>query len=201
MSAGESSEPRIRPATLDDIAQIHAIYSESVYNGTGTFAEVPPSMEEMTESVKHVLSSDWPYLVAELPVTCYDDPSASRTANEPVEVVGFAYAAQFRPRSAYRYCCEDSIYVSPSARGRGVATALLDRLIGDARAAGFLSIMAVIGDSENRDSIGLHKRFGFRESGILKDVGFKFGRWLDVYMMQLDVEGAEEKKSLLARQA
>ena len=200
MSVAGPSSINIRPAVPHDLPSIHAIYGENVLNGTGTFAEEPPSLEEMEQTLRNVQGSKWPFLVAEISNTSSHNGLSNEVGvSSSGEIVGYGYVAQFRPRSAYRFCCEDSIYISPAARGQGVGASLMERLIDEAKQAGFLSILAIIGDSKNEGSIRLHRRFGFRDIGVMKEVGFKFGRWLDVYMMQLDVEGAEEKKAALAK--
>ena len=161
----------IRPATADDVAAITAIYGHHVLNGTGTFEEVPPTPADMAERLAKVLDAGAPWLVSE------DDSG----------IMGFAYAAQFRDRSAYRYAAEDSIYIRPDKIGQGAGAALLESLIDAARAFGFRELLAVIGDSENHGSIGLHRRFGFTDAGVLRNIGYKFDRWLDVVFMQLSI--------------
>lgn len=158
----------IRNATDSDIPEIQAIYAHHVLNGTGTFEEVPPPVEEMRERVRQVVDSGWPWLVA-----------ADATG-----VLGFAYYTQFRDRSAYGFTAEDSIYVREDVRGQGVGKALVARLLEAATAAGFRQMLAVIGDSDNVASIGVHASLGFHRVGTMRSVGFKFGRWLDVVTMQ-----------------
>lgn len=159
---------QLRPALLSDIPEIQGIYAHHVLTGTGTFEDVPPSVEEMTERLRHITGRGWPWLVAE-------DSSG---------VLGFCYFSQFRDRAAYRYCAEDAVYVRQDVRGQGVGKALVGALIEDATQAGFRQMMAVIGDSENVGSIGVHSSLGFHHVGTLKAVGWKFGRWLDVVSMQ-----------------
>lgn len=163
----------IRPATLADVEAITAIYGHNALHGTGTFEEAAPSIEDMTQRMGKVLDAGWPWIVAE---------------DEGGTVIGFAYAAQFRDRSAYRYCCEDSIYLAPEAKGKGVGSALLKQLILDVRAYGFTTILAIIGDSANAGSVGVHRKHGFTHVGTMRDVGYKFGRWLDVVTMQLSLK-------------
>jgi len=168
-----SIEPRrlsmqIRPAIESDIPEIQAIYAHHVLHGTGTFDEEPPSVEEMAEKFHKVVSDRGVWLVAA-------DASG---------VLGYAYYTQYRDRSAYRYCVEDSIYVREDVRGQGVGKALVARLIEDATARGMRQMIAVIGDSENVGSIGVHASLGFQRVGTLKSVGVKFGRWIDVVPMQ-----------------
>ena len=161
----------IRPATLADAPAIAAIYTHHILHGTGTFEETAVDAAEMSTRMTRVLSLDWPWLVAEA----------------EGEVLGFAYAAQFRDRSAYRYSGEDSVYVAAAHHGRGVGAALVEALIAASAGAGFRRLFAVIGDSGNHASIALHRRFGFRDAGLLEKAGYKFGRELDVVFMALDL--------------
>lgn len=158
----------IRPADLADIPEIQAIYAYHVLNGAGTFEEVPPSVEEIAGRYKAIVERGWSYLA-----------SADETG-----VLGFAYYNQYRPRSAYRYAAEDSIYVREDVRGQGVGKALVQRLLADATAAGFRQMIAVIGDSENVGSIGVHASLGFQRAGLLRASGLKFGQWIDTVYMQ-----------------
>jgi phosphinothricin acetyltransferase len=158
----------IRPATEADIPEIHAIYSHHVLHGTGTFDEDPPPVEEIMEKFRHVRDAGWSWLVA----------------TDDTGVLGYAYYTQFRDRSAYRYCVENSIYVRDDVRGQGVGKALVGQLIEDATAKGIRQMIAVIGDSDNVGSIGVHASLGFQRVGLLKSAGVKFGRWLDVVYMQ-----------------
>ncbi len=158
----------IRPASLHDIAAIAAIYAPHVLHGTGTFEEDPPSVAERAARLDTVQARGWPWLVAE----------------RAGAVIGYAYAAQFRDRAAYRFAGEDSVYVHPDHMGAGVGRALLDALLAASAAAGFQRLFAVIGDSENVGSIRLHARAGFTPAGQLDKAGYKFGRYLDVVFMQ-----------------
>ena len=158
----------IRPATLADTPDIQAIYAHHVLHGTGTFEEVPPSVEEMQDRFQKVTAHGWAWLVS----------------TDATGVLGYAYYTQFRDRSAYRYTVENAIYVRDDVRGQGVGKALVQRLIDIATAAGFRQMIAVIGDSENVGSIGVHASLGFQHAGILRASGIKFGRWLDVVSMQ-----------------
>ena len=158
----------IRAATETDIPDIQSIYAHHVLTGTGTFEEEPPSVEEMSGRLAKVTASRWSWLVA----------------TDATGILGFAYYTQFRDRSAYRYCAEDSVYVREDVRGQGVGKALVARLIEDAGAAGMRQMIAVIGDSENVGSIGVHASLGFQMVGTLRSVGVKFGRWVDVVWMQ-----------------
>jgi L-amino acid N-acyltransferase YncA len=159
---------QVRPATSTDLPEIQSIYAFHVLHGTGTFEEEPPSVEEMAERFEKVTSRGWSWLVA----------------TDATGVLGYAYYTQFRDRSAYRYCVEDSVYVREDVRGQGVGKALVVRLIQDATAAGMRQMIAVIGDSENVGSIGVHASLGFHMVGTMRAVGVKFGRWLDVVSMQ-----------------
>jgi L-amino acid N-acyltransferase YncA len=159
---------QVRPASEADIAEIQSIYAHHVLHGTGTFEEEPPPVEAMLERFRKVVDRDWSWLVAV----------------DATGVLGFAYYTQFRDRSAYRYCAEDSVYVREDVRGQGVGKALVAKLIEDATAHGMRQMIAVIGDSENVGSVGVHASLGFHMIGTMRSVGVKFGRWLDVVSMQ-----------------
>ena len=158
----------VREATDADMAAVTAIYAHHVQHGLASFEETPPDPAEMLARRRTVLQRGCPYLVAE----------------RDGEVVGYAYASAYRPRPAYRFTVEDSIYVRHDLAGRGVGARLLQQLIIGCEQAGFRQMIAVIGDSANAASIGLHARFGFRHSGKQTSVGFKFGRWVDSIEMQ-----------------
>jgi phosphinothricin acetyltransferase len=158
----------IRPSTDADLAAVTAIYAHNVLHGTGTFELDPPSQADMAARRADVLRKGLPWLVAE----------------RESQVLGYAYANHFRPRPAYRFCLEDSIYLHPDAQGQGVGSLLLAELIARCEAAGARQMLAVIGDSQNLGSIGVHRRLGFEHTGLLKSSGWKFGRWLDVVLMQ-----------------
>jgi phosphinothricin acetyltransferase len=158
----------LRDAEPGDLPAITAIYAHHVLHGTGTFEEDPPDQAEMARRVAAVQDQGWPWLVAE----------------EGGQILGFAYLAQFRPRSAYRHSGEDSVYVRDDIRGQGVGKALVAALLRRGEECGFRQVFAVIGDSENVGSIGLHVSLGFRQVGIMRSAGAKFGRWLDVVTMQ-----------------
>jgi phosphinothricin acetyltransferase len=158
----------IRAAMAADLPDIQAIYAHHVLNGTGTFEEVPPSVEEMAERFSKGAERGWPWLVA----------------TDATGVLGYAYYAQIRDRSAYRFTAEDSIYVREDVRGQGVGKMLVSRLLIEAEAAGFRQMVAVIGDSENVGSVGMHASLGFHHVGTMRAVGLKFGRWLDTVYMQ-----------------
>ncbi|MGG5811089.1 N-acetyltransferase family protein [Falsiroseomonas sp. CW058] len=160
---------QIRDATAADLPAMTAIYAHHVATGTGTFEEEAPDEAEMTSRLAKVQGAGWAWLVAEAP---------------DGTVLGYAYFTQIRDRSAYRFSAEDSIYVRDDVRGQGVGKALVEALLARAEACGFRQIFAVIGDSENAGSIGLHASLGFRQVGVLRSAGMKFGRWLDVVYMQ-----------------
>lgn len=158
----------IRDAVGADIAAIQSIYAFHVLNGTASFEESPPSPEEIALRKEAVTALDLPYLVAQ----CEG------------HVAGFAYASPYRPRRAYRYALEDSVYVRDELRGRGIGTALLRELLDRCERGPSRQMLAVIGDSGNAGSVQLHARLGFRHVGTFTAVGFKFGRWLDTVLMQ-----------------
>ncbi|WP_445620303.1 GNAT family N-acetyltransferase [Kushneria sp. Sum13] len=158
----------VREVMDQDLAAIHAIYDHHVRHGLGSFEEVPPTLEEMTRRCTATREAGLPYLVATL-----ED-----------EVVGYAYAGFFHPRSAYRFCLEDSVYVSHAAHGRGVGSALLSELLTRCEAGPWRQMIALVGDSDNQGSIALHRRFGFTHQGVIEACGFKFGRWVDAVIMQ-----------------
>jgi phosphinothricin acetyltransferase len=160
--------PAIRAATAADIPAITAIYGHAVRHGTASFELEPPDAAEMTRRLATLLDAGYPYLVAEA-----DDGLA-----------GYAYAGPYRPRPAYRWSVEDSVYVAPHMHRRGIGAALLDRLIAAAEQRGYRQMVAVIGDSAQMPSIALHRAAGFRPIGTIENVGFKFGRWLDTVLMQ-----------------
>jgi L-amino acid N-acyltransferase YncA len=159
----------IRPAMQDDTSAIAAIYAHHVLTGTGTFEIEPPDALEITARMAKVASRNWPWLV------CCDEDG---------KVLGYAYAGPFRERAAYDQTVEDSIYLAPEAQGRGLGRALLVALIEACKAAGAKEMLAVIGDSDNLASIGVHHALGFGDVGVLKSVGVKFGRALDVVILQ-----------------
>jgi len=158
----------VRPSRSDDIAAITAIYAHHVREGTGTFEIDPPTAEDMGHRRAEVLSRGLPYLVAEI----------------DGRVVGFAYCNWFKPRPAYRFSAEDSVYVDANLHRSGVGRALLAELLTVAERAGVRKLIAVIGDSRNAGSIQLHRAVGFEPVGVLTSCGWKFDQWLDVVMMQ-----------------
>ncbi|SEA36573.1 GNAT family N-acetyltransferase [Variovorax sp. YR216] len=158
----------IRPSRDEDVEAITAIYAHHVLHGTGTFETDPPSAADMAVRRADVLSKQLPYLVAE----------------RDGEILGFAYCNWFKPRPAYRFSAEDSIYLANAARGQGLGSKLLDALLQAAEAVGVRKLIAVIGDSANAGSIGVHTAQGFTHVGVLKDCGWKFGEWRDVVLME-----------------
>lgn len=143
------------------------IYREQVTHGFATFETIPPDLDEMTRRRAEILAAGLPYLVA----------------RQAGIVTGFAYAARYRERAAYQLTVEDSVYVESGQRGGGIGRLLLSALIENCSDAGYRQMVAVIGDSANAASIGLHARLGFRVGGVLPSVGFKLGRWVDTVLM------------------
>jgi L-amino acid N-acyltransferase YncA len=159
----------IRPTVAADLPFITAIYDHAVRFGTATFELVPPDLAEMTRRFDALMDGGFPYLVAAL----------------DGRVVGYAYAGAYRPRPAYRFTVENSVYLEPAIHRRGIGLQLLQRLIVESEYRDYRQMIAVIGDSANAGSIGVHTRCGFQMIGTHPNVGFKFGRWLDTVMMQL----------------
>jgi len=158
----------IRPSTPADLPAITAVYAWNVLNGTGTFELDAPDEAEMTRRRDDVLSKGLPWLVAE----------------RDGVVRGYAYANHFRPRKAYRFCVEDSVYLASDAKGQGLGRVLLAELLARCEAAGARQMLAVIGDSANHGSIGVHRTLGFEHVGVMKAAGWKFDQWRDVVIMQ-----------------
>ena len=166
----------IRDAADHDMPQIQEIYAHHVLTGGGSFEYDPPEVDEMARRRQAVIDGGYPYIVAV----------------EGEKVLGYAYAGPYRPRRAYRYTVENSVYVAENAHRRGVGQKLLADLIRRCTEAGFRQMIAVIGDTDNAGSISLHRKMGFREAGTIYAVGFKFGRWLDSVTMQLPLgDGAD----------
>jgi L-amino acid N-acyltransferase YncA len=162
------TDPVIRRAVAADLPTITRIYDHAVRTGTATFELEPPDLAEMTRRFEALMDGGFPYLVA------------ARGG----EVLGYAYAGPYRPRPAYRFTVENSIYLDPAAQAKGTGTALLRALILASEQCGHRQMVAVIGDSANLGSIGVHRKTGFEMIGTLHNVGFKFGRWLDTVLMQ-----------------
>ena len=158
----------IRPSRDDDFAAITAIYAHHVLHGVASFEEAPPAAEEIARRRQAIIERGLPYLVAE----------------RDARVVGYCYAGPFRPRIGYRFTLEDSVYVAAGEVGRGIGRRLLDQVIGRCAELGYRQMVAVIGGRETVASIKLHEALGFAHIGVLPAVGFKFGRWIDIVMMQ-----------------
>jgi phosphinothricin acetyltransferase len=163
--------PTLRDTVDADLPAITAIYADEVLHGTATFELDPPDETEMASRLAGVRKLDLPWL----------------TAEADGQLLGYAYLSPFRLRPAYRYCVELSVYIAPGARGRGVGRMLMEALIARARALGLRHLIGAIGDSANAGSIALHKAAGFREAGVWRETGWKFERWIDVVLMQLDL--------------
>ncbi len=166
-----SPELRVRDAEPADLAAVQAIYAYHVETGIASFEETPPDRAEMERRWRTVREAGLPFLVAE----CKG------------EVIGFACCGPYRPRPGYRFTVEDTIYVAPDRTHRGIGRALLEALIDRCASASVRQMIAVIGDSDNLASIRLHERLGFRVVGVLRNVGFKHGRWVDSVLMQRSI--------------
>jgi L-amino acid N-acyltransferase YncA len=162
------SSLEIRPTTAADLPAITDIYAHAVLYGTATFELIPPDLAEMTRRFAVLMEGGFPYFVAAL----------------EGRVVGYAYAGAYRPRPAYRFTVENSVYLEPAIHRRGIGLQLLQRLIAACEARGYRQMVAVIGDSANAGSIGVHTKCRFQMIGTQPNVGFKFGRWLDTVTMQ-----------------
>ena len=160
--------PLIRPSSDADLPAITAIYAYHVLHGTGSFETEPPSVADMMARRADVLSKGLPYLVVE----------------QDGKIAGFAYGNWFKPRPAYRYSVEDSIYMAPELQGKGLGRALLAELMARFEAVGIRKVMAIVGDSANTGSVGIHLALGFTQVGIVDSCGWKFGAWRDIVIMQ-----------------
>ena len=169
--------PLIRPSRDEDIPAITAIYAHHVLHGTGTFETEPPSVSDMTARRADVLSKGLPYLVAE---------------HDGV-IAGYAYGNWFKPRPAYRFSVEDSIYLAPNLHRKGLGRALLAELILRCEAVGIRKMMAVIGDSANAGSVGVHRALGFTQLGVIESCGWKFGAWRDIVIMQKTIGAGDSE--------
>lgn len=158
----------VRDAREADIPAIRAIYAHHVQHGLASFEETPPDEAEMLRRFRTLKEGGFPYLAAEL----------------AGDLVGYSYAGQYRPRPAYRYSVEDSVYVRDGMAGKGVGRALLTVLLARCTDMGFRQMIAIIGDSGNHGSIGLHQALGFETVGTIRSVGFKHGRWVDSVLLQ-----------------
>jgi L-amino acid N-acyltransferase YncA len=161
----------IRPSRDQDLPAITAIYGHHVLHGTGTFETDPPSETDMAARRADVLAKGLPYLVAE----------------DEGRVLGYAYCQWFKPRPAYRFSAEDSIYLHPDAQGKGLGKELLAELERQAESAGIRKLIAVIGDSANQGSVGVHRTLGFKPAGVIQSCGWKFGKWLDIVLMEKQI--------------
>ena len=165
---------QIRPAKEADIADIQTIYEHAVLHGTGTYELDPPSKGEFEKRFRHITGNGFPWIVAE----------------EDGVVLAYAYASPFRTRPAYRWSIEDSVYVAPEAKGKGVGKLLLQDLLQRCETLGFHQMIAVIGDGKgNTGSVALHRSLGFKHSGTIEGSGFKFGQWIDTVIMQKELNG------------
>ena len=171
----------IRPSTPADLPAITAIYAHAVLHGTGTFETEPPDTTEMARRQADVQAKGLPWLVAQSGGQVAGQVGGQAAGGQ---ILGYAYANHFRPRKAYRFCLEDSIYLHPDAQGQGVGRLLLAELLGRCEALGARQMLAVIGDAANAGSIGVHAGQGFVYCGVLKASGWKFDRWVDVVLMQ-----------------
>lgn len=174
MTSHDTQKPNVRAAAPSDLDAITAIYADAVTNGAASYELEPPTKSEMAARYDTLTASGFPYMVAEV----------------SGRVLGYAYAGPFRTRPAYRFIVENSVYVSPDAKGRGVGRLLLDALVAEATRLGFRQMIAVIGDGHAQSpSVKLHERLGFRHCGRLEGSGYKHGRWLDTALMQLSMNG------------
>jgi phosphinothricin acetyltransferase len=170
----EAGMAQIRKAGAADLDRITDIYADAVRHGTASYELEPPGRADMEARFATLAGNGFPYIVAE----------------EDSGILGYAYAGPFRPRPAYRFIVEDSIYVAPEAKGRGIGRLLLEALIEEVRRLGFRQIIAVIGDGTPESaSVRLHEKLGFHHSGRLEGTGYKHGRWLDTAFMQLTLNG------------
>jgi L-amino acid N-acyltransferase YncA len=160
--------PIIRPSRDDDVAAIAAIYGYHVLHGVASFEEVPPAVEEIARRRGEIVAHRLPYIVAE----------------RDGRVIGYCYAGPFRPRVGYRYTLEDSVYVAADQVRRGIGRRLLEGVLAQCTELGYRQMVAVIGGRETIASIQLHERLGFAHAGVFRSVGFKFGRWIDIVLMQ-----------------
>lgn len=167
----------VRPTVEEDAEALSSIYGHAVLHGFGTFETIPPDVGAMNARRAAIQAYGLPHLVAE---------DAGR-------VLGFAYAGPFRPRPGYRFTAEDSVYVAPDAQGRGVGRTLLAPVLKACEDYGLRQVVAVIGDSQNAASIGLHRSLGFEHQGVGRSFGFKHGRWVDIVWMQKSLNGGDTR--------
>lgn len=167
----EIDVPLLRESRHADLPAIQAIYAHHVEHGTGSFELEPPDLAEMAARRRGIVERGLPYLVAEWQGS----------------VAGYAYAGPYRPRPAYRFSLEVSVYVAPGRQRLGLGRLLLGGLVERCQALGYRQLIAVVGDSANAGSIGLHEALGFRRAGLLESVGWKHGRWLDSVFLQREL--------------
>ncbi len=177
----------IRDAGPEDLQRVQEIYAHHVRHGLASFEEAPPDLAEMTRRFEATRARGLPYLAAE----AAPQEGGAGTASGP-ELLGYAYAGPYRPRPAYRFSVENSVYVAPGLEGRGVGRALLEVLIARCTALGLRQMIAVVGDSGHLPSIAFHESLGFTRIGTLRAVGFKFGRWVDIVILQRALGGGGE---------
>jgi L-amino acid N-acyltransferase YncA len=170
-AAPNAAKAAVRDVTEADMAAIQRIYAHYVLNSASSFEEVPPTTEQLLARRADVLRLGLPYILAEIDGT----------------IVGYSYATAYRARSAYRYTIENSVYVAQGMGGRGIGRLLLSALIDRCGDGSWRQMVAVIGNSENAASIALHRSLGFQPVGTLRNVGFKFGRWVDTVLMQREI--------------
>ncbi len=171
MESDDSVEPAIRPCGEEDLPAVQKIYAHYVLHGTATMETIPPNLGDWQRKLAEIASVGLPFLVA----------------TSSGEVVGYAFCSRWRPRPAYRFTVEDSIYIAPDAVGKGIGKRLLAALLAECEAMGAKQVVAVIAVGDVTPSLGLHAGFGFREVGRLTSVGFKFDRWLDTVLMQKEL--------------
>lgn len=172
----DSGVPIIRVRSDADMDAITRIYAHHVENGASSWELTAPDVDEMTRRAHALRDADFPYLVAEL----------------DGETVGYAYAGAYRPRPAYRFTVENTVYISADLRRGGIGSLLLQNLIDTCTELGFRQMIGIVGDSQNHQSIRFHEKMGFRQMGIVKNIGFKFGRWMDQIILQRPLgEGAD----------
>lgn len=170
------AQPILRDAIEADMPVICEIYADQVLNGVSSWEEQPPGIEEMLGRREKIIAEGFPYRVVEIKDA----------------IAGYSYASSYRPRSAYRYTVENTIYVHKEYRGQGLGRLLLEDLIASCEAQGFRQMVAVIGDSNNHTSIDFHKHMGFEQVGIINSIGYKFGRWMDSVIMQRALAEGDE---------
>lgn len=168
--------PTIRDASPSDIEVVTAIYRDAVLTGTASFELDPPDEAQMLARFTTITQSGYPYIIAE---------------TEDGRIAGYAYAGAYRPRPAYRWSVENSVYIDPDMQGRGIGKALMAELLRRVEALGFRQVIAVIGGSQHKASIALHESLGFEPVGVFKGSGFKFGQWLDTVLMQKSLNGGD----------